>query len=58
MVRQQNRVNIATNCSKKYFRTAIEIPFIDDFKRQLKQCFTNHKKIKRFFIKRKLKAFF
>jgi hypothetical protein len=32
---QQNRVNIATNCPKTYFRITITIPFFDDFIRQL-----------------------
>ncbi|XP_060881484.1 52 kDa repressor of the inhibitor of the protein kinase-like [Metopolophium dirhodum] len=45
VARQQNRVNIVTNCPKTYFRIAIAIPFFDDFIRQLKERFTNHKKI-------------
>jgi hypothetical protein len=38
-------VNIATNCPKTYFRITIAVPLFDDFIRQLKERFTNHKKI-------------
>lgn len=45
VARQQNHMNIDTNCPKTYFRIAIAIPFFDDFITQLKERFSNHKKI-------------
>lgn len=38
-------MNINTDCPEKYFRTALEILFFDDFNNRLKENFTNYKKI-------------